>query len=363
MRLNEIFCCAVGSLLLGCGGDAADHGARTQVAQWDTVYQIGTPAVNDTTLGSPVGLLLWGDRLVVMDNYAPHIRVFRDGEVLWMMGRDGRGPGEFSQVFSMAVAPNGNLWVLDPGNTRVTEISGDGEIVREISFNHLPSTPQAIAVLRDRVVLVTWSLVNHYIEVDAASFLPRRASAFPVHEEDLPAWPRLEQFVASMPDGETWISALHLGPGFFVARPGERRFHRYVEDSWFVSTYPEQGRDSARWGAHSVAIARDEVFMLFGGRPKWALHDTELPRTIDVYGLDGSYRRSYRLPFDSWRMATDGRTFYVTHHDPYPAVLALRARESGLRTTSSQFKPVRPAASGGNAAGGAREALGNQGGR
>jgi hypothetical protein len=66
--------------------------------------------------------------------------------------------------------------------------------------------------------------------------------------------------------------------------------------------------------------------MLFGGRPKWALHDMELPRVIDTYGLDGGYRRSYRLPFYSWRIATDGRTFYVTHHDPYPAVFALRAR-------------------------------------
>ena len=33
---------------------------------------------------------------------------------------------------------------------------------------------------------------------------------------------------------------------------------------------------------------------------------------IDVYGLDGGYRRSYRLPVDTDAMATvDGRTFYV----------------------------------------------------
>lgn len=326
-RLVDSNCYVIVSILItACGGGSADQRVRTEVAQWDTVYQIGTPDVNDTTLGSPVGLLVWDDRLVVLDNHAPHIRVFREGAPLWSVGRDGRGPGEFDAAFSLAVAPNGNLWVLDPGNQRVTEISARGEVVREISLRHLPVMPQGMAVLRDRVVLITWNLTNHLIEVDPVTFLPRRAAPFPVSEEHLPYWPRLDQFVTATPDGETWVAALHLGPGFFIGRGGERSFHRYVEESWFVSTEPEQGRDSARWGAHSVSITRDEVFMLFGGRPKWALHDMELPRVIDVYSLDGGYRRSYRLPFYSWRFATNGRTFYVTHHDPYPAVFALRAR-------------------------------------
>ncbi len=51
---------------------------------------------------------------------------------------------------------------------------------------------------------------------------------------------------------------------------------------------------------------------------------------IDVYGLDGGYRRSYRLPGDTKAMVTEnGQTFYVLTEteDGLPTLLGLRLRE------------------------------------
>jgi len=88
-------------------------------------------------------------------------------------------------------------------------------------------------------------------------------------------------------------------------------------------------RDSARYGATAVRIVRDEIFMLFGGRPRRQEHPAEPTVLIDVYGLDGRYRRSYLLPCDAEGMTTrDGETFYVLteRDDGVPLILVLRPR-------------------------------------
>ncbi len=51
---------------------------------------------------------------------------------------------------------------------------------------------------------------------------------------------------------------------------------------------------------------------------------TEPPPSLRRAG--NGVHETYELPFWSWRFTTDGETFYVTHHDPFPAVFALRPR-------------------------------------
>jgi len=51
------------------------------------------------------------------------------GRHRWSVGRRGRGPGEFESPVGLAWAPDGRLWVIDPGNQRATVIGQDGRIV------------------------------------------------------------------------------------------------------------------------------------------------------------------------------------------------------------------------------------------
>ncbi|MGH7480598.1 MAG: hypothetical protein ACRELV_00455, partial [Longimicrobiales bacterium] len=103
---------------------------------------------------------------------------------------------------------------------------------------------------------------------------------------------------------------------------------------WALKSGPRlmrAGADSARYGAVSLSVVGDEIFMLFGGRPFRQEHPDEPTRMIDVYGMDGEYRRSYRLPFDTGHMVTDnGELFYVLTYDElgYPFILGLRPRGS-----------------------------------
>ena len=73
--------------------------------------------------------------------------------------------------------------------------------------------------------------------------------------------------------------------------------------------------------------------------PEWRPRSVRATRTgysspaptvlIDLYGLDGRYRRSYLLPCDAEGMTTrDGETFYVLteRDDGVPLILVLRPR-------------------------------------
>lgn len=50
------------------------------------------------------------------------------GRHRWSVGRRGRGPGEFESPVGLAWAPDGRLWVIDPGNQRATVVGQDGRI-------------------------------------------------------------------------------------------------------------------------------------------------------------------------------------------------------------------------------------------
>ncbi len=61
---------------------------------------------------------------------AEELRVFdREGRHVRTIGRKGGGPGEFSQIIGMAWRPDGNLWVVDPSNNRISVIDTAGNFV------------------------------------------------------------------------------------------------------------------------------------------------------------------------------------------------------------------------------------------
>lgn len=68
-----------------------------------------------------------GGRLYVFESQAQELRVFDvDGSHVRTIGGRGGGPGEFAQVMGMDWAPDGNLWVVDPGNSRVSVLDTAG---------------------------------------------------------------------------------------------------------------------------------------------------------------------------------------------------------------------------------------------
>lgn len=66
----------------------------------------------------------------VFEGQTQELRVFdASGRFLRTIGREGGGPGEFRQGIGLAWAPDGLLWVVDPGNSRISTFDTTGTYV------------------------------------------------------------------------------------------------------------------------------------------------------------------------------------------------------------------------------------------
>jgi hypothetical protein len=68
--------------------------------------------------------------IYVFESQAQELRVFNaSGQYIRTIGREGGGPGEFRQGIGLAWAPDGLLWVVDPGNSRISAFDTTGAYV------------------------------------------------------------------------------------------------------------------------------------------------------------------------------------------------------------------------------------------
>jgi hypothetical protein len=138
-------------LLSACGGDRTGADAAVRV---DTLADGSVHVLNPETRGEAWQLReLWrvgalesdgpdqfggilaleadgAGRVYVLDGHSSEVRVFdAGGRHLRSFGRPGAGPGELRQPSGLSVAPDGNLWVANPGNVRYEVFDTTGAFV------------------------------------------------------------------------------------------------------------------------------------------------------------------------------------------------------------------------------------------
>lgn len=324
-----IGCAAIG---LTCGSRDPESGGavRTVVTRsWDTLFVVGADGINDTLFARPHRIAVAGDLIVVGDGQADRVIAIdkRSGEARWSFGRRGSGPTEFLGIADIKWGKDGTILILDYGNGRLAELSTAGAFLGVRSLQHLPAPAVAILPLDDRAIAMSpGGGTQPFMELgrDSLELRGRLSLRWP---DLIPDQANTEIVLAEGPQN-LWVAAFGQGPGFTVWNGVVSNSHRYIERIPFANrvgpSVRQVGADSARFGAVSLSIVGDEIFMLFGGRPVRSAHPGEPTVWIDTYSLDGSYVRSYRLPSDTDAMATDGNVFYVLVSDGFPALLALR---------------------------------------
>lgn len=305
-------------------------------ALWDTVFIIGSPSVADTTLLIPTRMALLDDSsLAVIDDVNLDLRLFSlpGGEIRWRYAEAGRGPGEWQFPHFVAPTPWGELWVLDNRNRTITRFDGSG-FRGELSAAHIPRLPSVLAVWKDRVVFTTQWPDTGLIVTDR-NLVVSDILRYP--------WPdrlTFEQNVrmsaAATVAGEL-VVAFEFGPGFMVfdSTIHDARTYDFIDPVPY-SMKPRVAlqaarRDSTRFGARSAAIRGREIHFLTGGRPLRFAHDGEPTRLIDVYGVDGAYRRTYLLPFNTEEMLAWRDSSYIVRIETaegFPMILGLTPRSA-----------------------------------
>jgi Mg-chelatase subunit ChlD len=106
----------------------------------------GTPDGSWTGFAEPWGIAATTDRFVVTDRVrAELVLLSGDGTRLSTWGHEGSRGGEFRQPQGIAVAPDGELFVADTGNSRVQVLSPSGRYRDDFTVAGLGSAPTDIA--------------------------------------------------------------------------------------------------------------------------------------------------------------------------------------------------------------------------
>jgi len=285
---------------------------------------------------NPGQILLWGNRIVTLDGGNSSVRVFSRtiGRLLWKYERTGRGPGELTCISHGLITPRSRLWVLDGcANRKILEFDSAGALLREIRPRALPQFPGHIVFTKGAALVTTQLADRALVDANPDSLTPERVRPIP-WPDSLDSTYRLDfGLAAERGDRPAVVLAYQMGPAFLVMHGDSVEVHPYVQPVPFSKKVTPQLRtaraDSARYAALSTAIVGDEVYFLFGGRPRRRANPGEPTLLIDVYGLEGTYHRSYLLPADTRSMATeDGNVFYliVMSEGLYPQIIALRPR-------------------------------------
>lgn len=165
----------------------ADVGLK-QVVAYDSEGKLTAVYGREGELVNPTDAVLSpdGSRLFVADSKAHQIVVFdRDSaEVVSRFGKRGEGEGEFGWPTSVAIGPEGQLFVVDQINCRVQVFDPDGEYVdqfgqRGSGFGSFVR-PKDIAVDRNGVIFVTDNAFNNVqlfdVDFSLLTFVGERGS-------------------------------------------------------------------------------------------------------------------------------------------------------------------------------------------
>jgi hypothetical protein len=333
-----------GSGLTGCRERAAPVRERPEDApqrrlvdvHWQKQLEIGR-SEEDTTLISPHRLVVSEAGLYVIDYIPKRILYFdHEGNSVWSYGRPGAGPDELRHPVDLKVDLEGNAWVLDQQNARITILDRNGNAVRRVSLTALPTPAhELIPLTNTEALLLVDRPKTPLVHIDRSGSVINQYP-FPWVGYSRMDYLSTQLVTALSPTSSTWVAGFRMGDGFFVFS-GEQ--WAGIE-GWYTEAvgFPEvvttrNGNTTSKRhasrptsAARSIALSPERMYVLFGGETE---HQNQI---VDSFSLaDGAYVESYLLPEAVRGIAWHDGGLYTVRHDPFPQIGFWRSAETHLR--------------------------------
>jgi len=272
--------------------------------------------------------------IYVLDRHVPTVRRFGpDGTYLGSFGRDGGGPGEFKRPEAVAMLPDGRLLVRDPGNARINVYDRAGNTLPSWrlpsggSFH--TSTPMAVDTAGRSYTPVLMEMGVDVLEWRSglARFAPDGTHRDTV---PVPAWDFEAPTVVARKEGSTSTTNVPFSPrvlwtfsplGYYVAGLStDYRLDLFRPDAPVL-------RIERVWTPVPVASAEKaeqehriiENFKREFGSWKWngpAIPDTKPPFTDILVAQDGRIWVEVAQPGYEWRTEAEARAEEERTGDP-----------------------------------------------
>lgn len=335
-----------------CGGDGRSDGhaaAGVGDAALPKAQAVrGAVLYSGDTLGRPQTIGVVGEWVLVGDvprPHALHVISRRDGRPLASWGREGKGPGEFEDLWGIQDAGGREAWLFDSGQGRLTRVdvaalvAGATDPVRRMLALRSELAPLSALWVADTLLvsagMFTRGRLAHF---DSGGALRRVVGALPNAGQGVP--PEVAQHAYSgtlarhptrplvaigtrhadrveIYDAAGRVVTVGRGPARF-----EPAFRVQVRGN---DPLMASGGD-LRFGYVDLTAAGDRLYGLYSGRTRG-----ELPGRANfgdqVHVFDWSGRLVQVLTLDARVLGIavaagpGGRTLYATRYDPEPAVL------------------------------------------
>lgn len=144
------------------GGSATDRTEILHTAALTPTLRIGNyDDEGPEAFGHVVDVAVGADgRIYIADSQAKEVAVFnRDGTFVESRGGPGEGPGEFRFLSGLALHPNGDLWVMDPLNDRLTGYTQKGMVTAPLAFRVRSATIPWVGRFGSDGSLLDWKVV------------------------------------------------------------------------------------------------------------------------------------------------------------------------------------------------------------
>lgn len=292
------------------------------------VSQLGGGSDRDTALIDPYLIEAAGNQVFLVEGDQRVQAYDTLANRLWAFGRDGGGPGEFRNIRDIKLAPNGEIWINDPPNARITRISTQGKRVGFISLQHAGYSETMIPGPGATATLLPPSAESDILTIDTTGA---------VVDRDTVPWSGFHQLehlsrqfrTANDPATGRWTMGFIFGNGWFAFEGhggSDRRF--YVEPTSFPGIVKEITNGGATvssklmrgdLSASAIAMQADTFFVLFGGKKE------DFRQKIDLYSWSsGRYLGSIALPSPVDDIALTGSYLFTLNSHPVPKLAVYR---------------------------------------
>lgn len=280
-------------------------GRRLLPKKWVPIWRVGGTA-DDTLFGWVREHVANDKHVYILDAGTLQVHAFnaQTSQYAWSAGSKGSGPGQLARPVDIALTPQREVGVLDPGNGRVSVFDAGGRYLRSI-VTPSASLANTLCFLIDGTALL--STYN-----DEAKIVRVNAQGKELAKWKFP-WPvkaGADDFIHSVniirggnPDRCVYGTTFGFGLFSIDAKGALLRFpfveqvtmptfRQERQSNGGVATYLDKGDNAARGGSRSG----DTIVVSFAG--------SQMSRVLDLYLNDGKY-------IGSWPGPPEDRVFYI----------------------------------------------------
>ncbi len=273
--------------------------------KWVPIWRVGGTA-DDTLFGWVREHVANDKHVYILDAGTLQVHAFnaQTSQYAWSAGSKGSGPGQLARPVDIALTPQREVGVLDPGNGRISIFDTGGRYLRSI-VTPTASLANTLCFLIDGTALLsTYNDEAKVVRVNAqGKELAKWKFPWPVkagtgefiHSVNIIRGGNPDRCVYGTTFGFGLFSIDDKGALLrfpFVEQVTMPTFRQERQSNGGVATYLDKGDNAARGGSRSG----DTIVVSFAG--------SQMSRVLDLYKNDGTY-------IASWPGPPEDRIFYI----------------------------------------------------